>query len=356
MDYEQKQREAFYLIKKYSSYTWYAEIYRLWKAFCDGYEMYMRDPDKYLLGRPVTPWWEENLKVFWGYLANMEEGLEFIRQGNKLLGYGRFSGGCSFPEWLYSRRFQEMDLSEIGYRRTMAEIAEGIFLHAQKADAMAMAGAIHTHIDDLRRDYVSLQDTWATIYANTAHKIKIPFGVPPGELPLLPIVSASAPTVMSGQEVPCMGIWIVEPDEAHKGHTYCMAYLRQWWPALETVSEQEHELNTRYERTREEEYRKDWDKINDYPVRWRLLWRDDRDYTHGNTSNEESDYLTYYETGVAQPIDIQRLRCEGGQPCPKSGFWATPAKQDSRREFTQGNIMPSLGGDYGVTIWEWQAS
>ncbi len=47
------------------------------------------------------------------------------------------------------------------------------------------------------------------------------------------------------------------------------------------------------------------------------------------------------------------LRCESGQPCPQTGYWRTPAQLDSRRHFTAGDVMPSLGGDYGVTIWQW---
>ncbi len=47
------------------------------------------------------------------------------------------------------------------------------------------------------------------------------------------------------------------------------------------------------------------------------------------------------------------LRCESGQPCPQSGFWTSPAQLDSRRQFQCGELMPSLGGDYGVTIWQW---
>lgn len=49
----------------------------------------------------------------------------------------------------------------------------------------------------------------------------------------------------------------------------------------------------------------------------------------------------------------QRLRCEAGQPCPHDGWWFTPAAQGSRRNFRQGEVMPSLGGDYGLTIWQW---
>jgi hypothetical protein len=45
-------------------------------------------------------------------------------------------------------------------------------------------------------------------------------------------------------------------------------------------------------------------------------------------------------------------RCEAGQPCPRDGFWFTPAKADSRRQFKQGETMPSLGSDFGLTIWQ----
>lgn len=42
-------------------------------------------------------------------------------------------------------------------------------------------------------------------------------------------------------------------------------------------------------------------------------------------------------------------RCEAGRPC----HWFTPAKPDSRRRFEHGETMPALGGDYGLTIWQW---
>ena len=51
--------------------------------------------------------------------------------------------------------------------------------------------------------------------------------------------------------------------------------------------------------------------------------------------------------------DGSRLRCPAGQPCPRTGYWFTPARLDSRRLFQQGEVMPEAGGDYGVTIWQW---
>jgi Domain of unknown function (DUF1911)/Domain of unknown function (DUF1910) len=49
-----------------------------------------------------------------------------------------------------------------------------------------------------------------------------------------------------------------------------------------------------------------------------------------------------------------RLRCEGGQPCPNAGYWFTPAKQDSRKPFEKGEIMPVIkDSPWGATVWYW---
>lgn len=70
--------------------------------------------------------------------------------------------------------------------------------------------------------------------------------------------------------------------------------------------------------------------------------------------DEDSDWPNAEKRKAAAPDSgTARLRCEAGQPCPKAGYWLTPAKADSRRFFNQGETMPSLGGDYGDTIWQW---
>lgn len=44
----------------------------------------------------------------------------------------------------------------------------------------------------------------------------------------------------------------------------------------------------------------------------------------------------------------------GGQPCPQTGWWLTPAKASSRRYFKVGEVMPAVqGSDYGSTFWQW---
>lgn len=43
-----------------------------------------------------------------------------------------------------------------------------------------------------------------------------------------------------------------------------------------------------------------------------------------------------------------------GQPCPRAGWWFTPAKQGSHRYFQQGDTFPDIeNSDYGATFWQW---
>ncbi|MBE3026923.1 PoNe immunity protein domain-containing protein [Janthinobacterium sp. GW458P] len=52
----------------------------------------------------------------------------------------------------------------------------------------------------------------------------------------------------------------------------------------------------------------------------------------------------------------EKLRVEGGSPCPQAGYWFTPAIPGSLRHFEQGEIMPvSADTQYGATIWQWSS-
>lgn len=57
--------------------------------------------------------------------------------------------------------------------------------------------------------------------------------------------------------------------------------------------------------------------------------------------------------GDGSNSDRLSLRCEGGETCPKAGYWLTPAKAGSRRYFAHGEVMPTVASDYGSTIWQW---
>ena len=54
-------------------------------------------------------------------------------------------------------------------------------------------------------------------------------------------------------------------------------------------------------------------------------------------------------------LQATRIRVEGGQTCQEAGWYFTPVQNDSRRYFDKNVVMPSLAGDYGITIWQWDA-
>lgn len=67
------------------------------------------------------------------------------------------------------------------------------------------------------------------------------------------------------------------------------------------------------------------------------------------------DYARSIPRWEGQPGDATRpLRVAGGEICPKSGQWFTPARADSQAHFNTGELMPGFpDAPYGLTIWQW---
>lgn len=57
----------------------------------------------------------------------------------------------------------------------------------------------------------------------------------------------------------------------------------------------------------------------------------------------------------AQPAPPEpALRKAAGELCPRSGWWFTPAKTNSRRYIQQGTPFPAIeDSNYGTTFWQW---
>ena len=93
--------------------------------------------------------------------------------------------------------------------------------------------------------------------------------------------------------------------------------------------------------------------IDDASFRDNLVYpKDLADWARANRS------LSRLKPGAMAEVTsaVTRMRCESGEPCPREGWWFTPARPDSRRHFSFGEVMPALGGDYGATIWQWDDS
>ena len=73
-------------------------------------------------------------------------------------------------------------------------------------------------------------------------------------------------------------------------------------------------------------------------------------------SEAGEDMTLYYENRLTAKPEITgqgKGRCLANQPCPKSGYWFTLAKADSRAYFKQNDIMPDYpNNQWGQVIWE----
>ena len=73
-----------------------------------------------------------------------------------------------------------------------------------------------------------------------------------------------------------------------------------------------------------------------------------------DTNEDLAPYLeTLPEEEKSEITSQVRGRCPAGEPCPKTGYWFTLAKADSRAYFKQGNIMPDYpNNNWGQVIWQ----
>ena len=75
-------------------------------------------------------------------------------------------------------------------------------------------------------------------------------------------------------------------------------------------------------------------------------------------SEAGEDITPYYENQLTAKPEITsqaKGRCLPNQPCPKSGYWFTQAKADSRAYFKQGDIMPDYpNNNWGQVIWQFE--
>ena len=132
-------------------------------------------------------------------------------------------------------------------------------------------------------------------------------------------------TVKSGDQVPQTGVYLPDVD-----HGFPTLLIKSDDPFLGEANEASVVLDPAV--GRQKGYR---------PTLWTLVER------FSDTSNLRA---------VPSLVATTRLRVEGGQLCPQTGYWFTPAKPDSRRHFKEGELMPTFDSDYGSTIWQWDSN
>ncbi len=101
------------------------------------------------------------------------------------------------------------------------------------------------------------------------------------------------------------------------------------------------------------------DKDGDYFGYWAfeaalvtVLWDID-DSSYRDHLVYPKDLVDWYRSHANAAPDNRPPRTPAGQPCPKEGWWFTPASAGSRRFFKQGETMSEVESDYGSTFWQW---
>lgn len=70
-------------------------------------------------------------------------------------------------------------------------------------------------------------------------------------------------------------------------------------------------------------------------------------YGENASFSKAIEQVSQIEKTHSQVISIQ-----SGQPCTKSGYWFTPAKENSRQYFKECEIFPNFVTDWGEVYWQ----
>jgi hypothetical protein len=127
--------------------------------------------------------------------------------------------------------------------------------------------------------------------------------------------------VRTGERAPRGGIYLPDADES------CPQFIRARYPA--------HEANIGLNESGQQERCTG-------PALWTLVER----------AADEGGEVPIKEEWRSDPQLF--LYRDGGQPCPRAGWWWTPANTKARRHFALGEIMPDVPSTtHGATLWHW---
>lgn len=363
-------RRAFYLLKKYSSYTWAEEIFERTKKFAIALETILRKPPAEF--EPVNDMDEALMGECWYACGLMEEGLALLRQGNKLYGYTKFFDGAGYASGVLfgdadrgaPKRYVWNDTNHpkykaLGFSDDYDVFSTGMFELLERASVVTRYSGAVCLVDDGDAWYhPELVNNLMWPRAALPEKRELAFDYPrwlPDVLDAVPSPIEDTPVIVTGEEVPITGIWQPEPlkpldrkilELIGGSQTYCMNFLVQGREAPTMIPESASEL---WERTGNGPM---YAKPTRGPVRWRLIWRDDR-YGDNGIPDEERNYLRMADEVQSPEVMPEKLRGLPGEVVPRSGVWWTPAfKNEQVRLFKQGERFPEQRqSDYGDVIW-----
>jgi hypothetical protein len=349
---EQDRSKVFWLLKKYSSYTAWKALGDAYFTFSDAYYTAhklrtVRDihaPDR----KEMDEWMAGHLKEVLDGRIGFEQGLPRLKQGDRSVWWSN-SRGCmnrSADAIIFIHKIMREEEFCLDWMKNKSEVIQA---HQQLRRAQNGLFSVFASAEPGQVANLASGTVLSKLYA--------PFNFPP-QLP-----EAPHPTnivIATGEEVPFDGIYEPEwgplPDVPNPGLLAKIKTLLGNKPSLMDDVSGDGLATVRHRDIGCMNYLLSCTQAPLYqggeldpaiPVYWRLIWKDTR-YLDGVIPAEEAEYLVPVIDEVAT-----RLRCEGGQPCPREGYWFTPASTEGRRHFKQGEVMPDMKSGYGQTIWQW---
>ena len=357
---DDERRKVFWLLRKYSSYTAWKALAEAYYAFSDAWMVAMRKADD----ADIDEFNQNATKDILDGRIGFEKGMAALKTGHRNVWR---LGRVGYAGWGHLQKSSDA----MDFVQRIMDPVEYVFEWMKNKDQVLAANAA---LQDIRFGQESVMEPmegnaarmapWNAL-ATSHPAYGFPMNDPkhlnfPALLPELP--SSSGIVVDTGTEVLVDGIYEPEWGEieslAGSGLLGKIKLALVGKPSLiESADEvigprREHSgcMNYLLANALAPTYR-DSELDKPMPVTWRLIWKDER-YLDGVIPPEEADYLA----PVAAPAaDTAQLRCEANQPCPREGWWFTPASAGSRRHFQQGEVMPAFNAQYGATIWQWDA-
>lgn len=305
--------QEIYLLERYTSVGYLCELRDTWEAMVRHLEMCL---GKFMLEVPQNYWSRslpERPDAVWGcrVIPNFRKTLQGLNSGCILLAHGDL-GGLTYS-WGPESDFKgQMDYWS-GWMLRADENIYGEFL----SKAVTLAGNIST----------TERAGWAPFDLADYSDYFGPLN-PPQQWPRYRIRRNQC--VATGQKLEQNGIYVPDLENS------CAEFL---WVRYETAPAAKVHVGMRplLHPTTGEQYAEE-PIVEDRDCTWYLVER---------VLDEEGD------AEKNPPPAAQNVRVPAGEACPETGFYFTPAKTDSRRLFEKGELMPSVGSDYGRTIWQW---
>lgn len=368
VEIQEARAKAFYLIKKYTSYTYLDQARNLYQQFLDAFERQLRNPPKevqqHQYAEHLQKRHESEYIHYLEKMSHFKNGLKIIEiTSYKKDGYYMLLKP-NYTDWMFDRYADENSVADdpfyillgLGYSRStdiFMPINPEMYAAWPKVDhtdyvrkllkaetllvgcgkTIAIGGSsIPFCYNDKNTTRISKKWTYETLFND--QQWPIPRLYPQETLDCPAFNLSPSGQIATGEEVTVTGIY--EPWLPINGKVGCPNYF------LEGSRATDYQL----------EGTDEW-----VDVKWRLIWEDKR-YLDGTIPEEEKAYIFDIENIGIKGIQnneesIEKLSIRAGLVCPKTGYRFTVAQENSRQYFRQGEILPEIKSDWGEVYWYW---